>query len=756
MKKYIFLYVFILISMLASAQNYYWVYFTDKAGTEFDPYKYFDSKAIERRLSNGISLYDISDYPLNDFYKSGVEKFSSEIIGESRWFNSIAIYTSEENANYISGFNFVKKVSLISNDASLASINNSVPADPDKHEDQNVRLLPQVRRMGGEEFTASGIDGKGIRIAVFDAGFPGADTHPAFKHLRDNKQIIKTWNFPKKCENVYGWNSHGTMVLSCIAGIYKNGEKMGLATGSEFLLARTEVGAEPAKEEVWWMMAVEWADKNGADVINSSLGYGADRHSVEEMDGKTSIVTKAANMAASKGMLVCNSIGNEGDDRSWKTMGAPADADSILSIGGTDPENDAHISFSSYGPTADGRMKPNVSAYGTAKVANPDGSYGEASGTSFSSPLVAGFAACAWQTRKGYSAMEMKSEIEKSADMFPYFDYATGYGIPQAGYFTNNTKPVAEKSFEITQDNNYVYIKPVRSDYSVPANIWYHIENKDGQLEYYSHAELWFGSDEMITLKKEALSGDRTLRVFYKGYTESLKLKPEEMKYSTNIKNIKIYPAVMNGQRLFVSRFTSDNKPAKFGANAKYYIHPYFAKSFITPPAPAEYNLRYMKSGSFNFGIRYKRNFAKAYSAGFNVELGSTKISLKNFSYESDMGYNIKEKFKAEYMNFELYQRIRLLPAGITGLGLFWDAGVYGKWVYKVRYDLKYEISEDVVEITSLLSTYNKFQYGVRTRIGYGILSAYAQYRISDFTLNNLYTMPRLEAGVELAIPLGM
>ena len=133
---------------------------------------------------------------------------------------------------------------------------------------------------------------------------------------------------------------------------------LGLATGAEFLLARTETGLENRIEEVWWQMGMEWADRNGANIINSSLGYGKDRYNPDEMDG-TSLVAKAAQMAAAKGILVCNSMGNEGDDPTWRTVITPADAEGVLSVGGIDRDGNPS-SFTSWGPSADGRIKPNV------------------------------------------------------------------------------------------------------------------------------------------------------------------------------------------------------------------------------------------------------------------------------------------------------------------------------------------------------------------------------------------------------------
>jgi subtilisin family serine protease len=467
MKRAAFFMLAVTISVSVNCQSFYYVFFTDKNTVEFNPYTYFDQKAIERRVLHGISLYDSSDFPVNQSYINQVADLSAEYVGESRWFNMVMISATDENIALIQRLPFVQHLVRISDDFEMKlaqyqdfDINNFLDSDTAKNS-----LSNQLLSLQGDYFVKNNINGKGVRIAVFDGGFPQVDTHEAFEHLRKNKQIVNTWNFPNKKANVYGWNSHGTMVLSCIAGVKKDGKMLGLATGAEFLLARTEVNTEPKKEEFWWLQAVEWADKNGANLINSSLGYGIDRHYVEELDGKTTLVTKAANMAASKGILVCNSAGNEGSDKKWLKIIAPADADSILTVGGINPSltTFSRIHFSSYGPTADGRMKPNVAAFGSVQAAKPaknnTAAYGTVQGTSFSSPLMAGFAACAWQTNRNLTAMELKSEIEKSASLYPYFDYAYGYGVPQASYFTENQKTEIEKMFEITSDSTTIFIE---------------------------------------------------------------------------------------------------------------------------------------------------------------------------------------------------------------------------------------------------------------------------------------------------------
>ena len=362
MKRTLTLMAFVLMLSGVQAQQAYWVFLTDKQGATFDPYSYFDSRAIERYNLCGADLYDITNYPVSAVYEQGVSALATEEIGCSRWMNAMGVMATAEQAAAIEALPYVVRVQLIEANGMVLARQPEPLDNLSDFATVEGPLEAQLVRMGGKAFRDKGIDGKGIRIAVFDGGFPQVNTHVAFKHLRDNHQIVKTWNFPNKKENVYGWNSHGTMTLSCIAG--RAGDKdLGLATGAEFLLARTEIEAEPFKEEVWWQMAVEWADKNGANIISSSLGYGKERHYTKDMDG-TSYVAKAGNLAARKGMLVVNSAGNEADEKQWRTIITPADADSVLCIGGI--ENSLteynHISFSSYGPSADGRLKPNVCA----------------------------------------------------------------------------------------------------------------------------------------------------------------------------------------------------------------------------------------------------------------------------------------------------------------------------------------------------------------------------------------------------------
>ncbi|MGC9345119.1 MAG: S8 family serine peptidase, partial [Bacteroidales bacterium] len=262
----IFVCLALVFTSLLEAQDRYWVVFKDKKDVSFDPYEYFDARTIEKRIKNGIPLVQYTDIPLNEGYCSSIEKYST-IYSKSRWLNAVSAELYPGHKARIEKLDFVAELRKMSSTASVGSkmdlLNDSLRM---KH------LQRQTGIMGGDLFRKEGINGQGIRIAVFDGGFPEVDSLEIFKHLFENNQIIATYDFVNEDEYVYDYNSHGTSVLACIAG-YLDGKYYGLAPGAEFLLARTEVNTEIFAEEEYWAAAMEWADKNGADIISSSLGY---------------------------------------------------------------------------------------------------------------------------------------------------------------------------------------------------------------------------------------------------------------------------------------------------------------------------------------------------------------------------------------------------------------------------------------------------------------------------------------------------
>ena len=695
----------------------FWVFFTDKNDTQFDPYSYFDTKAIARYQKCGADLYDISNYPLNNSYVDAVNAYSTEIFGESRWLNALGVETTEDNAALIAQLPFVARVQEINSNGTVARFETEFEAVTG---DTTELLTDQLKRFGGQYFVDKGINGKGLRICVMDAGFPKVDTHPAFQHLRDNHQILKTYNFPNKKEDVYGWNSHGTCVLSCIAGIKEDGQMLGLATGAEFLLARTEIDPEPFKEEVWWAQGAEWADKNGADIINSSLGYGKDRHWTKDMDG-TSYVAKAANKAVEKGILVCNSAGNEGNDSRWMTIITPADAENVLTVGGIDMdlEDYQHIYFSSYGPTADRRRKPNVVAFGMAEVAEPsNGRYSNAAGTSFSSPLTAGFCACAWQTKRDLTALQMKAEIEKSADLYPYFDYAYGYGVPQAAYFTGDLKP-AERSFNLVQEKDGVKI--VIPKVLENQDVFINLEGADGVLlGYYKVSPDSTG----IKLNNKDFGEGRKLNVSYNGFYDSCPISGMGGDVSLNANNI-----------LFFGNDGTFKKIKKEGWQKSVFFQ-------------YDYNLY---TGTWN-------GFNRHFAFGRRWYYGKTYKIGMGFGFDWNRFVNIKkvEEQKITMRNIqvrgEMLQRIVF-----RRLGLNWDLGAYGginatrrvKIVEKVVFlDENDQLLDPQPYNEKRLVAYggakamNLFEYGATTRLSYCIqnilnIGVYGSYRLSPVLMKD-------------------
>ncbi|PCJ88719.1 MAG: hypothetical protein COA57_03190 [Flavobacteriales bacterium] len=513
------------------SQQKYWVVFTDKNGTEFNPYEYFDEKAIERRIKHNFPLNHYSDWPVNDTYVSQVGQLVEAASKTTRWFNAVAVYAFENQIAEVEKLPFVKDVQEIVTKSVLTAVGKEI--DTTLTASKRDLMKRQLERLGGPDFAKNNINGKGVRIAIFDAGFPAVDVHPAFDHIRKDGRILKTYDFVANKENAYRGSSHGTMVLSCIAG--KAGdENVGMATEAEFLLARTEMGLrEPFSEEENWMAAVEWADKNGADLVNSSLAYTYNRYFRWDMNGKTAFVTKAAKLAARKGILIMNAAGNDGDN-DWKIIATPSDVDSVLTVGGISPSKDYHISFSSFGPTADKRMKPNVCAFGKALVAGKTG-YSEAFGTSFATPLVTGFVACVLQAKPELTAMQLWEEIQKSGDLYPYFDYAHGHGVPSASYFLEGKKD-AEPTFDFNKEkfSLKVVVKdeffdeeisfddlkdaimdamPSKDDY-----LFYHIENARGYLDYYYVVKV--EQKEVLDLPLENYEKGKKIRVHYMGYTD--------------------------------------------------------------------------------------------------------------------------------------------------------------------------------------------------------------------------------------------
>jgi len=412
----------------------YLVYFEEKPDSLLlQPERCLSPWSLERRFRQGIPI-DKADVGAPPAWIDSLRRYGT-FWGYSRWLNAALVELNP--VTRLPAWPFVRcvepfTVSVSKGRSSLAAFRR-VPTPPKASSVVNTLQLEQLRL---PSLQALGYTGRGIRVAVFDAGFPNMDQIPAFQPLFQEGRYLGGYDFVVGDSTVFDDNSHGTQVASVIAAYDPEGVGfVGGAPGVSLLLARTENALSESRIEEWnWARAAEWADSVGVHIIQSSLGYSTfdeptENYTYADMNGRTAITTQAALMAARKGLLVVNSAGNEGAS-AWRYITAPADADSILAVGAIGASGQI-APFSSRGPTADGRIKPEVVALGWGTyVISPSGQVQQASGTSFSAPLLTSLAACLWQANPQASAQAIRQAILASADRFAQPDTLYGYGLP--------------------------------------------------------------------------------------------------------------------------------------------------------------------------------------------------------------------------------------------------------------------------------------------------------------------------------------
>ena len=425
------------LTNIASGQQWGYVVFKDKGLHDNSFQQNFSPAAIERRFLQNIA-WDERDVPVSEEYISLVEAYSDSTFGTSRWLNAAVVRATENNWNFISKLSCVQEIEWLKEQSLLSaefpitlSDSSSVPTD------ETTEARKQLDLLEPKQFSERELFGKNIIIAIFDAGFTGADNVDQLSHLFKNNQIAATKDFLNKTEQVYSHSIHGTEVLTFLAG--KNDSvQFGLATEATYLLARVtpNMGFFRFLNDVQWIQALEWADEKGASLVNSSLSFTYQLYERKDLNGRTCKISIAANTAMDKGILVVNAAGNELQNN-WEIIGAPADAERILTVGSVNPTTGYISSFSSVGPTSDGRLKPDVCAPGELLYPEDDGddNYKSIQGTSFATPLVCGFAACVRQLHPDWTTEKLWEEMRMSGSLYPFFDYAHGFGIPRASYF---------------------------------------------------------------------------------------------------------------------------------------------------------------------------------------------------------------------------------------------------------------------------------------------------------------------------------
>jgi len=455
MNKYYTLTLLATISFIAASAQYtrHIVEFKDKNGTQFtlaNPSAYLSQRAIDRRTRQGLTI-DSTDLPISKTYMDAIRAVPNvTILNVSKWLNQILIQTSDPAAlATINSFAFVKSRTAIAprinfSDGKVKSkiIEGETPVESSKTKSTEEIQLDyggtgnQIKIHKGEYLHNLGFTGQSIIISILDAGFFAYKTNPALDSVRLQGRILGEWDYVANHASVNEDNSHGANCFSIIAS-NKPGVIVGSAPHAKFWLLRTEnTASEYPVEEQNWAAAAEFSDSAGADMISSSLGY-ADfddptfTHSWLQRDGNTSIVTRAADLAAKKGIIVMNSAGNSGTSSGdLKYIGCPADGDSVVAVGAVDVNGNI-ASFSSWGPNGAGKLKPNMVSVGQGTVyASSAGNPVAGNGTSYSNPNLAGLMACFWQAFPEMTNMQLIDLAQKSSSKAGAPDIRYGYGIP--------------------------------------------------------------------------------------------------------------------------------------------------------------------------------------------------------------------------------------------------------------------------------------------------------------------------------------
>lgn len=419
----------------------YRVTLKDKAGTPFSlskPIEFLSEKALNRRRRQGIEV-DSTDLPVSPAYVEAIRSKGVDVVGRSRWNNTVLVRTRKrDRMQAVAGLGCVVAVEKVwTSPDSIAPMSTrsrfheGLNVWDDMAQNRYGVAEEQISSLNGIRLHDRGFTGKGITIAVLDGGFMNVDMIPGFEGV----DIAGSEDFVvPKSKSIFKEMEHGTKVLSVMA-LNQPDTFIGTAPGASYWLLRCEDNqTESRAEEDYWASAAEFADSVGADIISSSLGFHAfddkaDNYKYSQLDGHTSLISRTASMIAGKGMVLVNSAGNDGMG-TWKKINVPADADCILAVGAISP-NGRNAAFSSVGPTADGRIKPDVMAYGSpTSVITGRGTIIKDMGTSFATPLVSGLVACLWQALPGKTAREIIELVRRCGNNSMTPDNVYGYGVP--------------------------------------------------------------------------------------------------------------------------------------------------------------------------------------------------------------------------------------------------------------------------------------------------------------------------------------
>ena len=441
--KYFLTFMGLLMGLSARAQvQDAWIYFLDKENVQVsinDPITILTQEALDRKAMHSVAI-DERDVPVTEAYIQEVKNSPGITYwAKSKWMNCVYVQGTVNDLEALLDLPYVVGIEYADKDLNFPNPQPvpdkfKVLADPQGRIEYNYGAAAnQIEMISGDYLHLQDFTGEGMIVAVMDSGFPNFTSNPGFAHVMDNGRLLGTFDFFSRTTDVTGTGSHGVQTTSDIGGYLEN-QFAGTAPDASFYLFRTEYGpSENPREEAWWVEALERADSLGVDVVNTSLGYQAyDNanydHSYEDLDGVTTFAARGANLAYEKGMVLVTSGGNQGN--SFGTVATPADAIGLLAVGAVNNLGN-YVSFSSRGPTVDGRIKPDVMAKGlSAAVISSSGTVDFSNGTSFSSPIIAGAVTCLWQAFPETTNAELMQVVRESAHLFNDPTEEMGYGIP--------------------------------------------------------------------------------------------------------------------------------------------------------------------------------------------------------------------------------------------------------------------------------------------------------------------------------------
>jgi serine protease AprX len=455
-------------SVQAQTSYYFYAQFTDKNNSPYSlsrPSDFLSERAVARRAAFGLSC-DSTDLPVNPSYIQQIIDLGIPVHSLSKWMNGATLLLSDSGMmSQVRSLPFVKFVEY------TGLLTGPILAPKGRSEvkmtyDYGI-AAGQINQLNGTTLHNEGYRGKGIQIGVIDAGFMNVNVNPAFDSLRLQGRLLGTKDIINPNSDIYSEDGHGALVLSTMAGNIP-GEYLGTAPDASYWLIRTEYAPTEYKVETdFWCSGIEYADSVGVDVATSSLGYytfydPSMNFTYADMNGQVSRASRAANLASKKGIVVLVAAGNEGNT-SWHYIGSPADADGIVSVGAVTPDGEASY-FSSFGPTSDGRIKPELCATGTSSaLVAVNGTTGNGNGTSFATPIMAGMMACFLQRYKTISSMidvpTFLNAVFRSGNLYSNPTPQMGYGIPDFVQAEQNLK-IFDSVQQIEKDNFVLSYNP--------------------------------------------------------------------------------------------------------------------------------------------------------------------------------------------------------------------------------------------------------------------------------------------------------